>query len=78
MSKEIQAVLEELEAHRFLNQKYGPAVMQAAVIVELRKLCKIVEDAYNWPMEPAGKPKRGRPAKVKPSPLSELEKAPLE
>lgn len=39
----IQAILEEFASNRELNLKYGPAVMQAAVIMELRALREAIE-----------------------------------
>ena len=43
MSQEIQSVLEEIASERELGHKYGPAVLQAAIIVELRKLRAAIE-----------------------------------
>lgn len=49
MMKEIAEMLEELSSDRHLNNKYGPAVLQGAILVELRKLRAAIEKSNKGP-----------------------------
>jgi hypothetical protein len=65
MKEEIEAVLKELAANREMNTTYGgAAVVQAAVIVELRKLRAAVEEA-NKPLPIQIKVRKPRKSKEK-------------
>jgi hypothetical protein len=44
--EEISKILEELSSDRNLNNKYGPAVLQAAVIAELHRTQGLLQGVY--------------------------------
>lgn len=51
-NQELRDLLEELSSYRDLNTKYGAAVLQAAVILEIRKLREAIEKSNSIGLSP--------------------------